>query len=65
MTDVFDALLQEVAFTQFERQAILLANLQAAFEGGEKLGLINGVEENVVDDDAVAGVLGSGISGFE
>ena len=42
-----------------------MADLEAAFEVVEELRLVDSVEENVVNDDAVAGVLGSGVPGFE
>ena len=49
----------------FKKSHLLSFNERRAFEVVEELRLVDSVEENVVNDDAVAGVLGSGIPGFE
>ena len=42
-----------------------MANFEAALKAIEKFGLVDGIQENVINDNSVASVLGSRVPGFE
>jgi acyl carrier protein len=65
VADILHTLLQEITFTQLQREAVLLADSEDTVEIIQQVVKENGVEQDVVDDDTVACVLGLGIAGLE
>jgi hypothetical protein len=63
--DVFNTFLQKIAFAEFEREAIFLTDFKATLQVVEHFKLADGVQEDVVDNNAVTSMLGSKESGGE
>jgi hypothetical protein len=57
MANVFDTLFEEVTFAELERETALLADLEAALKTIQQFGFVDGVQQDVVNDDTIASVL--------
>ena len=65
MASIFNIFFEEVTFAQFQGEVELLANEQDEFKVFEQDGQDDGIQQNIVNNHAVAGGFGVRVTGFE